>query len=249
MLASEAALPLAHPGLRPRVGFKRQPADFCVDEQLGAPPASVGPHLYLRTRKVGLETPELALRLARFYGVPDTAVGYAGRKDKRSVATQWFSVATDSQLAPRGWSGCTVRERGRGPRKLRPGDHVGNGFRIRLRGVDGDAWAVALQRIARHGVPNYFGPQRFAGNTLQRAQQWLQRRNGHAVRVGWYLSVLRSSLFNRVLAERVADGTWNKPLDGDVLQGALQLPTGPLWGRGRSAASGAAELLEKRVLE
>ena len=74
MLASSDTLPLAHPGPRPRVGFKHQPADFCVDEQLGEPPASVGPHLYLRTRKVGLETPELAVRLARFYGVSDAAV-------------------------------------------------------------------------------------------------------------------------------------------------------------------------------
>lgn len=91
-----------------------------------------------------------------------------------------------------------------------------------------------------------------------------RRRVGH-FRAGLFLSVLRSYLFNEVLARRVQDGTWNVLVPGDVavagptdeLSGTRPvrdpaaigtLPTGPLWGRGRSPVSGRAAELEREAL-
>src|SRR4029453_18224911 len=61
-------------------------------------------------------------------------------------------------------------------RKLRIGTHRGNRFRLRIRDVDGDSSLLShrLDAIARYGVPNYIGPQRFGrdGANLARARGW-----------------------------------------------------------------------------
>ena len=59
--------------------------------------------------------------------------------------------------------------------------------------------------------------------------------------------MLRSYLFNEVLAARVERKNWRVPIDGDVL--VEKLPTAPLWGRGRSATGGAAAAIESSALE
>jgi tRNA pseudouridine13 synthase len=82
------------------------------------------------------------------------------------------------------------------------------------------------------------------------------------------LSATRSYLFNRVLAERVAAGTWNQAEVGDLLAFTdsrsffpageaecsdprlviLDLhPTGPMWGEGGSPATGAPQSLEEKL--
>ena len=87
-------------------------------------------------------------------------------------------------------------------------------------------------------------------------QQWLSRaqeersrgKKGRSSRKpkGIILSAARSYLFNQVLCERVKEGSWKALLQGDVELN--NLPTAPLWGRGRSATAGAAYDLECRAL-
>ena len=76
-----------------------------------------------------------------------------------------------------------------------------------------------LQWIAQHGVPNYFGPQRFgrSGDNVEQAVAWLNGNGSKPGRFmkGIYLSSIRSFLFNKVLAHRVGLGYWNKGVDGD----------------------------------
>jgi tRNA pseudouridine13 synthase len=138
---------------------------------------------------------------------------------------------------------------GRGERKLRRGELAGNRFEIRLRELSGADWHDRLGRVFESGAPNYFGPQRFGGDNLERALAWLpvrRRRTISPFKRGLYLSVLRSLLFNAILARRVQDRTWRTLLPGDVdLDG---MPTAPLWGRGRSATGGAALEAESAAL-
>ncbi|MFU8817755.1 MAG: tRNA pseudouridine(13) synthase TruD, partial [Pseudomonadales bacterium] len=226
--------------------------------------AGCGEHLLLRLEKTGLSSPQVAAALAEAFGVAEVAVGYAGMKDKHAVTEQWFSVHTpENQMPP--LAGVRLLEATRQQRKLRRGELAGNRFRITLRGVSGSAWIERLTSIGKLGVPNYFGPQRFGGDNLELARRWLperRRRRIPAFRSGLYLSVLRSFLFNEVLAARVRADAWRRLMDGDVpmllpqmdasaegVAAAQQVPTGPLWGRGRPLVSGDALALEQAALE
>jgi tRNA pseudouridine13 synthase len=175
-------------------------------------------------------------------------------KDRRSIGEQWFSVCTSKdETAFPVIDGARLLSATRHARKLRKGQLAGNHFDICLRDLGVGDWERGLHRVVTHGVPNYFGAQRFGGDNLQAALAWLpdrQRTRLSRFKQGLYLSVLRSYLFNEVLGVRVEAGNWNRPVDGEVLSDGAETatPTGPLWGRGRSAASGAAAEIEFAAL-
>ncbi|MEM7220047.1 MAG: tRNA pseudouridine(13) synthase TruD [Pseudomonadota bacterium] len=243
-----ARWPAARPALGVRAEFKTEPEDFRVTE-LAEPEADAdGEHLYLLLEKRNLTTTAVAASLARSLAVGQGAIGYAGMKDKRAVTRQWFSVpaaaAADFRLAPAEEPDTAVAElaRLRGRRKLRRGAHAGNAFEIRLRSPAGaglDALESRLGEIAASGAPNYFGAQRFGADNLPRAIAWLprRRRERDAFRRGLHLSVLRSFLFNTVLAARITADDWS-----------LADASGPLWGRGRPQPDADREALEAEAV-
>src|SRR6185369_4271862 len=115
--------------------------------------------------------------LAARAGKPQVDVGFAGLKDRRSLARQWFSVPASRDTASFvGYAGDGFRVLREHPhsRKLRRGALAGNRFRIRVRGLQGDAAAIAarIARLAAAGLPNYYGPQRFGrdGANLRRVR-------------------------------------------------------------------------------
>jgi tRNA pseudouridine13 synthase len=264
-----------------RALIRARPEDFEVDEVLRFQPSGDGEHVYVRIRKRGLNTLAAAKALARHAGVRVMDVGYSGMKDRNAVTTQWFSVALPGSRAP-DWGALTsdameVVETSRHGKKLRPGQLMQNRFRITLRWLAGagDEIEPRLSRIESEGVPNYFGPQRFGrdGANLQAVREiflGLRRPRKGKVR-GIYLSAARAQIFNHVLSARVASGSWNRVLPGEVLMfddsrsrfpateaeisadprlSALELhPTGPLWGRGSPDASGEAAAVELRAAE
>jgi tRNA pseudouridine13 synthase len=241
--------------------FRTVNEDFVVDEELGFTPEGRGEHQYVQLVKRGENTQWVAKQIAEFAGVKEMDVGYCGRKDRRAVTSQWFSVYMPKrpllewrQLAAAENLNIEILQSGLGQKKLRRGQHLGNRFQITLRNCevsDLPALQARLAIIAAQGVPNYFGEQRFgrAGNNLMAASQWLDE--GKPVhRCGakpMLMSAARSYLFNLVLAARVQQRTWSTALEGDQLTAAEQ-PTGPMWGRGRSASSAAALALEQAAL-
>lgn len=215
--------------------LRAEPKDFQVEEVLGFEPDGAGDHRLLRIRKTNANTEWVARRLADLAGVPAADVGFAGLKDRRAVASQWFSVPAPrggepdwSRLAPEGIEVLAVHAH---RRKLRRGSLRGNRFQVLVRGFEPrlapspDAQVLDLDRrcreIQRLGVPNYFGEQRFgrAGANLLKADALfrgvLRRPTGH--QRGLWLSAARSELFNRVLAVRVSRGDWGSALPGDCL--------------------------------
>ncbi len=68
--------------------------------------------------------------------------------------------------------------------------------------------ATRIDAIARHGLPNFFGPQRFGreGANLRKISPDLS--SVHPRDRSYVLSAARSLVFNAVLAERVRDGSW-----------------------------------------
>ncbi len=239
-------------GPRIPVILKAAPEDFRVEEVLAFEPDGDGEHLMVQVEKRLMGTPELAGVLARLHGLPRVDVGYAGMKDRRAVARQWFSLRGVADLHPgvHAVPGVRVLATTRHSRKLRKGELSGNRFAIVLRRPGPGDVEAALRALAEGGAPNYFGAQRFGGDNLEQAARWLRQRRGSrlpAFRRGLYLSTLRSFLFNEVLAARVRSGTWRVSLSGDVPDPQGH-PTGPLWGRGRSEARDAAARVEEEAL-
>lgn len=208
--------------------IRQSPADFRVAEILPFEPEGTGGHHWLFIEKTDTNTDWLANALARFAGVPQVAVGYAGLKDRHAITRQWFSVNLEGQEVP-DWSAFDsdqyrIIDMQRHNKKLKRGALQGNHFDITLRELSGDkdSWLEGLMHIKQHGFPNYFAEQRFghqSGN-LFRADQWFKtgrapsRRNQRSI----ILSAGRSWLFNLVLSERIKFGSWNQALQGDVMQ-------------------------------
>ena len=137
----------------------------------------------------------------------------------------------------------------RSGRKLRRGVHRANRFEITLRDIQGDLDDLPprLDAIARRGVPNYFGEQRFGlrGSNLALGDRWARGevRIKESHRRGLAISALRSYLFNASLARRVQNDTWDKVLVGDKCTGRGS-PTGPLFGEGGPLNEGLPRAIE-----
>ncbi|MBS0377685.1 MAG: tRNA pseudouridine(13) synthase TruD [Proteobacteria bacterium] len=258
--------------------FRVTAEDFLVEEELGFAPSGAGSHLLLKVRKVNANTVFVARALARAARCREHEVGYAGLKDRKSVAVQWFSVPRPRvavDFAALSSPEFQVLEAHPHARKLPRGALAGNRFRLRLRPAAQDSAPLAarlqesLAVIARRGVPNYFGPQRFGregGN--------LAALHGDPLALprperGFVLSAARSLIFNALLAERVRSGGWEALTEGDLamLDGrgsffavehvddtllaraaALEIhPSGALWGEGDPQSAGAVRELELRT--
>jgi tRNA pseudouridine13 synthase len=251
------------------------PDDFRVDEIDGFEASGSGEHLLLTIEKRGANTAFVAKRLADWAGVGEAAIGFAGLKDRHAVTVQRFSVQLPGRDAPdvallEADGSLRVLAQARHTRKLPRGALAGNRFALVLREVQGERGAIEarLREIAARGVPNYFGEQRFGrdGDNVANALEMFAGRRVQRAQRTHLLSAARAQLFNRVLAARVAAGTWDTPLDGEVwmldgsrsvfgpqpLDGVLRArldafdihPTAPLWGRGELRSTGDCRELE-----
>ncbi|RRQ20428.1 tRNA pseudouridine(13) synthase TruD [Guyparkeria sp. SCN-R1] len=265
-----------------QAAIKQTPESFRVDEDLGFAPSGAGNHWLLRLEKRDMTTGALVDWMAKVTGTRARDIGFSGLKDRQAVTTQWLSIPHES-FDPEAFERACQEERiglleiDRHDRKLRRGTHRANRFRLQLDHVepvnantDAELSAYLAERapgLASRGMANYFGEQRYGrqfGN-LRGLVEWGQGiRTGRPKRQArnWLLSTLRSSIFDHVLAERIAAGTVGRVVPGDLLQlagsrsrfladldelDALQArleqgdvtPTGPLWGEGPSQAGGS----------
>lgn len=215
--------------------FKADPEDFQVIENLGYEPCGEGEHVFLYIEKVNNNTAFVAEALAKFAQVPLRQVTYAGRKDKFAKTQQWIGVHLPGKEEP-DWSqfsleGVTILSHTRHNKKLRTGQLKGNRFIITLRDVtDAKELEQRLTAIAAHGVPNYYGSQRFGqqrlndegevqkGGNLALAERMVQ---GEAIRNrnkrSMALSALRSWLFNEFVSARIEAHGLDTLLAGDAL--------------------------------
>ena len=247
------------------------PEDFRVEEMDAFEPAGEGEHLLLTIEKRGLNTAAVAQRLAAWAGLPEMAIGYAGMKDRHAVTRQRFSVHLPRRVAPElallqadvpgsdpGLPYLRVLDATWHNRKLSRGALAGNRFVLVLRDVRGERAAIEarLAQVAARGLPNWFGEQRFGreGGNIAAALAMFAGKRVRRDQRSILLSAARSELFNRVLAARVRDASWDQGLEGEVwmLAGSRSVfgpepwsealatrlvdfdihPSGPLWGAG-----------------
>lgn len=184
----------------PRVGepfiggeLKSCAEDFEVVEELEFEPSGTGEHVYLKIRKTQLNTAWVGQQLASFCGIRDFDVGFAGRKDKFAVTTQWFSCyfpGKETDWDKFSLHGAEILSITRHSKKLRKGQLTANHFRIRIKNIKylgdrlercssnesslEDILGQTLTDISKTGFPNYFGEQRFgfSGNNIEKAQEY-----------------------------------------------------------------------------
>lgn len=258
--------------------IKTKPADFIVKEQLSFKPEGSGEHAFLQIEKSGENTEYIARMLARFAGVRQRDVSFAGLKDRHAITTQWFSVWLPGKEDP-DWTqlesdSIRILQIQRHARKLKRGVLSGNDFQIVIRDLQGNKARLEQQllQIKNYGFPNYFGVQRF-GRQGQNVNKALALFDGAKVKReqrSIYLSAARSYLFNQLLARRIEEGCWDQAIAGDVLIfdqsnsffKADQLddsikervkqgeihPAGMMFGKGKSETSADALELETSIV-
>jgi tRNA pseudouridine13 synthase len=207
--------------------LKSRAEDFVVTENLGFEPDGDGEHLFLLIEKSMMTTHGLIDQVALDFGVKARDIGRSGLKDKIAVTRQWLSLylpgkmnqfqlpeVTEYRILDHAWHN----------KKLRPGTHRSNHFKVIIRNVatvPEIGWQQ-LEMIRRQGMANYFGQQRFGmqGDNFERALQAFsnERRARKLSRSkrSLYISALRSFLFNAVLCHRIEQGHWENPVAGDV---------------------------------
>ncbi|MFT5258425.1 MAG: tRNA pseudouridine13 synthase [Saprospiraceae bacterium] len=253
--------------------------DFKVVENLGFTPSGEGSHLWLYIEKQDLNTVNVAQQLAQYFSVRIADIGYSGLKDKRAITQQWFSVpgsAETTDLASLDNQKLRVLKSLKHHSKLKRGTHKSNSFELVIRKILGETATLnqVLDQIALSGVPNYFGPQRF-GNNSHNVEQALKLFAGQIkpdrTARSMYLSAARSYLYNLILAQRIAQGTWDTALVGDAmsLAGSNSYflceeidseiirrlaeqdihPSGAMWGKGELVTTGAVASLEQSVID
>jgi tRNA pseudouridine13 synthase len=211
------------PGVGGRIRVRDD--DFEVEEVPSYEPCGSGDHLYLWIEKRGVAPEFFTRTVAQRLGTHPGNIGTAGLKDRHAVTRQWVSVPIEceSNVSKLDGGGIRVLKTGRHTNKLKPGHLRGNRFRILVRDAQqGPHVDAILERIRTHGMPNFYGPQRFGrdGGTVELGLQCLAGKASRRIRPFLFrfaLSAVQSLLFNDYLARRMRDGLYRTVLEGDVM--------------------------------
>lgn len=146
--------------------IKMIPADFYVEEIPRYEACGEGQHVYATLEKEGLTTLKAINMVAGAVGVSRRSIGYAGLKDAHAKTRQTISIDNVSPeiVSQLNLPGISIIDVKRHKNKLKLGHLSGNKFVIRIRQVKEDVIPqveTVLSRLKTHGVPNYFGQQRF----------------------------------------------------------------------------------------
>ena len=220
--------------------FNPSPRDFIVDEIPLYKFTGKGEHLVVHIRKKDMTTWEMIGAVARFLGIKNRDIGYAGLKDKNAMTMQYISVlAKENKERLNEFRHDKIKILGmqRHNNKIRVGHLKGNHFKIRLKkvlGVQRDKLDSALKWIKIHGVPNYFGNQRFgnSGNNWQEGKQILEGKlKIHNPKTkSFLLNAYQSYLFNNWLSKRIEISLLLREFSQSDAEKALDLKEGSLVG-------------------
>jgi len=150
--------------------IRKKYGDFYVEEIPESKPTGTGPNTWIFIEKIGRNTLDVVLDIAREYRLSRKRMGFAGMKDKAAVTRQWICV---SNMEPENLQeledklyNVKILEITRNEKKLRIGQLLGNKFKILIRNTpdpekDSVTSQEILTKLTQTGVPNYYGWQRF----------------------------------------------------------------------------------------
>jgi len=214
------------------IGFKfyQTKEDFIVDEVPLGEFKGKGNYLILHIKKVELTTWDMIAIFAEYLSIPAQKIGYAGLKDKHATTSQYISVdaSYEKMLKKFHHKQIKILDTTRNSHSIRMGDLSGNRFSINLHFVDNiDSGKIekCARKIAKNGLPNYFGYQRFGrdNDSIQQAKDMIKGDifiEDTKIK-NFLISIYQSTFFNDWLRERVELSKEKNEgkfllLDGDV---------------------------------
>ena len=213
--------------------FKQTPRDFVVEEIPLYEFNGEGEHLILHVRKKGLSTLELIAVIAKYLGIKNKEIGYAGLKDKHAMTKQYISLHKKYEEKMDNFSHENIKilSKTYHNNKLRIGHLAGNRFFIKLKKVNHTSAKKideALKNISAYGMPNFFGYQRFGtdgnnhvdGEKIAKGEK--KERNVKVKKL--LISAYQSHLFNLWLSRRLEINTLVQNFEVKELEPLLNMP-------------------------
>ncbi len=214
--------------------FKQTPRDFVVEEIPLYEFSGEGEHLVLFIRKKSLSTLELVSAIAKYLGIKNKEIGYAGLKDKHAMTKQYISLHKKHEEAMENFSHENVKilSKTYHNNKIRIGHLKGNRFFIKLKKVNPTSAQKideALKNIAKLGMPNFYGYQRFGndgdnhvlGEKIAKGEK--KERNPKIRK--FLISAYQSHLFNLWLSRRLEINTLVDSFKTTELETLLNMPS------------------------
>jgi len=213
--------------------FKQSARDFVVEELPLYEFSGEGEHLVMFIRKKNLSTMELVGILARYLGIQNKEIGYAGLKDKHAMTKQYISLHRNHEEALENFEHESIKilSKTYHNNKIRIGHLKGNRFYIKLKKVNPTSAIKideALKNISDLGMPNFFGYQRFGndgdnhidGEKIAKGEK--KERNPKVRKL--LISAYQSHLFNMWLSRRLEINTLVSNFEAKELESLLNMP-------------------------
>jgi len=212
--------------------FKQSPRDFVVEELPLYEFSGEGEHIIFFIRKKNLSTSELVGIIARYLGIKNRDIGYAGLKDKHAMTKQYISIHKihEESMASFTHENIKILSKTFHNNKIRIGHLKGNRFYIKLKKVNPTSAQKideVLKNISKFGMPNFFGYQRFGndGNNHilgeKLAKGDARERNPRVKKL--LINAYQSHLFNLWLSRRLEINNLIESFEADELEPILNI--------------------------
>jgi len=149
--------------------IKQDAEDFFVNE-IANIDLNEGNYLIIKVKKKNWDTMNLARVLSNILGISQKRIYYAGTKDKRAIAIQYFSIKNANEEIVEKLKSSRLRDVeieivGNSRKAVNLGNLLGNEFSIKIVDVNTNEIEEKIEAIKRElmdkGSPNFFGLQRF----------------------------------------------------------------------------------------
>ena len=149
--------------------IKQDAEDFFVNE-IANIDLNEGNYLIIKVKKKNWDTMNLARVLSNILGISQKRIYYAGTKDKRAIAIQYFSIKNANEEIVEKLKSSRLRDVeieivGKSRKAVNLGNLLGNEFSIKIVDVNTNEIEEKIEAIKRElmekGTPNFFGLQRF----------------------------------------------------------------------------------------
>jgi len=192
-------------------GFEQTIERFFVEELPMFHFSGHGNYLILKIKKRDMSTWKLIHVLSKATGLSEREIGYAGLKDKSATTIQYLSLPkqAERELKYLTTDKIEILEKTYHKLPIKIGQLKGNRFSIVLDQVSNESLSKIESistRMSAHGIPNYFGYQRFGEDRKSYLQGKKIAHSGKRLKGAkekLLVASYQSYLFNQWLSERV----------------------------------------------